>query len=361
MIRRLMRHICRTIHGAVNGKHRKSWPVWMLLVGSLVLYVVHNRVVVDPFDQPFCDPGDGTCHERPDRPSPRTVYSAWNKQQYDRWWDFYHVLNQRAVDYATKRAGLLLQQQQQKIPRAVILLGDSITESWVGTGAGIPNERTKGVPQVLHDELIVQGNLDPLVLAISGDQTQHLLYRLQNGHLQSAYTSDDPSAVFVIMIGTNNLGSGELPGPTSDGVLAVVEYVLQRTDASQNRVMVFQVLPRGDGKTWLPKLCPPRCQQNTGQPFTSFLPPINSVNQAVRDGVARLNAEYTTAASGGSSSSPPSRVAVVDCGSEFLNTDGDSEWEVKPELMPDLLHPNAEGHKILARCILDFLQTAVVD
>jgi hypothetical protein len=116
------------------------------------------------------------------------------------------------------------------IPHAFISLGNSITESWLGTGrSGAPtNPHTDGIPQevlVQDEQLVRKGNLDPLILAVSGDQTQHLLYRLHNGHLQSTYTTDDPSAVFVVMIGTNNLGAGELPGPAADRVLAVVEYL----------------------------------------------------------------------------------------------------------------------------------------
>jgi lysophospholipase L1-like esterase len=79
---------------------------------------------------------------------------------------------------------------------------------WLGTGSGAPNPHTDGIPQVLQDELVTKGNLNPIVLAVSDDQTQHLLYRLHNGHLQSTYTTNDPSALFVVMIGTNNLGAG---------------------------------------------------------------------------------------------------------------------------------------------------------
>ena len=62
-----------------------------------------------------------------------------------------------------------------------MLLGDSITEAWRGTSYGNPSERTAGVPAVLHQTLGKQFDASPLVLAISGDQTQHLLWRLQLG------------------------------------------------------------------------------------------------------------------------------------------------------------------------------------
>jgi len=247
-----------------------------------------------------------------------------------------------------------------KNPRPLILLGDSITESWSGTGLGIKKVRATQVPEVLEDELSSSAGFDPIVLAMAGDQTQHLLYRLENGHMRAAQLQSpnneslfyDPSTIFVVMIGTNNLGSGELPGPTTKGVLAVVEYLLEQTAKAGCHVMLFQVLPRGDGKTILPKLCPPRCSStDNNTPYTSFLPPIRKVNEGVRDGIQQLHETYSA-----------SRIQLVDCGSEFLNNNFDdqkdhvdSNYEVKKKLMPDMLHPNAIGHRILAKCILNYV------
>ena len=78
----------------------------------------------------------------------------------------------------------------------------------------------------------------PLVLAISGDQTQHLLWRLQNGE----WPSTVPSATVVLMIGTNNLGRGHLPGETARGVMAVVYDILRRLDGA-SRLLVLGLLP----------------------------------------------------------------------------------------------------------------------
>ena len=61
------------------------------------------------------------------------------------------------------------------------------------------SERARGCPQVLEQKF---PDYSPLVLAISGDQTQHLLWRLQNGE----WPSSIPTATVVVMIGTNNLG-----------------------------------------------------------------------------------------------------------------------------------------------------------
>lgn len=348
----------------------------LLMKASVVFFLLFSCYAVflrpdsnNRFAQPFCN-ANGVCHEKPDVPSPRTRYSAWNKEQYDLWWTYYKTLTKRVDKYAKKRQTLYDSQEDDynepysnNRTRPLILLGDSITEHWSGTGLGIPRAKAKGIPQVLEEILSSSLGLDPVVLAMSGDQTQHLLYRLENDHMRAAQLSMhfnkdgkgkpvvayDPSAVFVVMIGTNNLGSGELPEPTAGGVLAVVDYILRETAEAGCHVMLFQVLPRGDGWKQLPKLCPPRCSDDeTKTPYSSFLPAIDKVNKVVANGIETLVATYSD------------RIKLVDCGSEFLSDDDEQDQnyknsEVKKELMPDLLHPNAMGHRHLAKCIKDYI------
>uniref|UniRef100_A0A7S2XX19 SGNH hydrolase-type esterase domain-containing protein n=1 Tax=Fibrocapsa japonica TaxID=94617 RepID=A0A7S2XX19_9STRA len=216
--------------------------------------------------------------------------------------------------------------------RSLVLLGDSITEHWLGTGLGYESKKAIGIPEVLEDKF--QSSFDPVVLAISGDQTQHLLYRMMNGQLPSV---NDEDAIFVVMIGTNNLGSGELPGPSAKGVLAVADYILSNT---KGVLLLFQVLPRGDGFRILPMICPPRCS-STGEPFKSFIPAVNKLNEAVKNRVEGLRELYGK-----------NRLVLMDCGSNFIEKIKNDSSEVNIALMPDLLHPNAEGHEILADCIL---------
>jgi lysophospholipase L1-like esterase len=350
------------------------WKAFMVIFLLFSCYAVFLRPNPnDPFARPFCD-SNGVCHEKPDLSSPRTPYSAWNKEQYDLWWTYYETLEKRVDKYAKKRQKLYESEEDyneySNRTRPLILLGDSITEAWSGTGLGIPKVRAEGVAQVL-EELSSSLGLDPVVLAMAGDQTQHLLYRLENNHMRAAQLSIpsnkdgksvvayDPSAVFVVMIGTNNLGSGELPEPTAGGVLAVADYLLRETAEAGCDVMLFQVLPRGDAYTNLPKLCPPRCSDDeTKTPYSSFLPAIDKVNMAVAKGIETLIETYSD------------RIKLVDCGSEFVNEEYDDEqdqdtqhvkrgnnknYEVKKELMPDLLHPNAMGHRHLANCIRDYI------
>lgn len=356
-----------TLLRAMNYFKNNGWNlVWksasvIFLVVSIKIFFIHDD---DPFAQPFCD-AHGVCHEKPDEASPRTVYSAWNKNQYDLWFKYYDELKERVDRYSEKRQKLYYSEQDHSNPnrtRPLILLGDSITESWSGTGLGKHKIRAEGIPEIL-EKLSSSLRLDPIVLGVSGDQTQHLLYRLEHEHMRAAQLKQtspdgesvigyDPSAIFVVMIGTNNLGSGELPGPTARGILAVVDYILTETAQAGSHVMLFNVLARGDGPKVLPTLCPPRCSDDQDLiHFTSFMPAIRKTNEAVVRGIEELSKVH------------PGRVKLVDCNAGFLNenydknlSDGEN-FEVKKELMPDLLHPNALGHEKLANCIKDYIST----
>lgn len=312
---------------------------------AFLLAIIFSAVVLYCFEAfgrediyaltPFCD-ADGTCHEKPEKPSPRTIYSAKSEFQYNRWWELHANLNRTARAYADRRE--LEADMGVEATRPLILLGDSITEAWMGTALGFPSDRAKGVPQVLQSLLAEPPTsyLDPLILAIGGDQTQHLLYRLENGQLLPPY-ANDPTAIFVVLIGTNNIGSGELPEATSKGVLAVADYILSNT---AGYLLLLQNLPRGDAFR-LPRICPPRCD-SLGEPFRSFLPAIEKLNRAVQIGADDLAERHGSR-----------RLGLVDCGSSFYSESGDGVME---SLMPDLLHPNAAGHSILGGCFMNYIR-----
>jgi len=218
----------------------------------------------------------------------------------------------------------------------LVLIGDSITESWRGTRYGNSVHRAVGIPEVLQQTL---GNIwtDPLVLAISGDQTQHVLWRLANGEL-SGKMAADPSMLVVLLIGTNNLGRGFLPEDSHAGIIAVVETLLRNT---RGKVLVNALFPRigptGKRKDTLRHSCPPLCNRK-GRPFNSFLLVVERVNQLTVASVEKLAVKFH------------GRVQFVDCGEPYTSPPGDKE-AVKLSLMPDGLHPNAYGQRLWAECL----------
>ena len=74
--------------------------------------------------------------------------------------------------------------------------------------------------------------LKSINLGISGDRTEHVLWRLQNGHLQGM--SPD---VAVVMIGTNNFGQSN-----PDSVQEVLEGIAEVVEIVQNKLPYTQVL-----------------------------------------------------------------------------------------------------------------------
>ncbi len=107
----------------------------------------------------------------------------------------------------------------------LLFVGDSITEGWLADG------------RATWDRAYAPRH--PFNLGISGDETQHVLWRLDHGEIDGLY----PKAV-VLLIGTNNLGNGgHTPGQTAAGVAAVVDRLRAKLPASP--VLLLGVLPRG--------------------------------------------------------------------------------------------------------------------
>lgn len=178
----------------------------------------------------------------------------------------------------------------------VLFMGDSITDGW----------RSKG-------KAVWEKHFAPLKAAnfgISGDRTQHVLWRLQNGEA-AGY---QPRAV-VLMIGTNNTGKekdSDKPRNSTpeivEGVAAVVGQL--RKDFPKAKILLLAVFPRGE------KDSEARAQ-------------VAEVNK----GVAKLHDGRT--------------VHYLDIGKKFL----DAEGNLPRDIMPDLLHPNEKGYEIWAGAI----------
>jgi len=104
----------------------------------------------------------------------------------------------------------------------IVFLGDSITQGWQ--------------PNIFQQ---FYGHRGALNLGISGDTTQGMLWRLENGHWPAALR---PEAI-VLLIGTNNIGMGQAPENVAVGIGQIIARL--RRLAPQARIVLVAVLPRG--------------------------------------------------------------------------------------------------------------------
>jgi beta-glucosidase len=183
----------------------------------------------------------------------------------------------------------------QKGPVQLVFIGDSITDAWRG-----------GPQHKLYEER--WGKYNPLNLGISGDETEHVLWRLEHGELDGLKPK-----VVVMMIGTNNLGNPRpphTPEQTAQGVEKLVQTI--REKLPESKLLLLAVFPRGE------------------KPDDKF-----------RDQIKRVNERIAKLDDGGK------HVRYLDIGQKFLEPDG----TLPRSIMPDFLHPNARGYQIWADAI----------
>lgn len=177
----------------------------------------------------------------------------------------------------------------------LLMLGDSITERWESAG------------RKLWDKLYEP--MGAVNLGYGGDQTQHLLWRLQNGELDGIH----PKAA-VVMIGTNNTGLRvEDPARTAAGVRAILDEL--RTRQPQMKILLLGVFPRDanpDGE-------------------------MRKINNTINKTIAAY-ADHK-------------HIFYLDIGDKFL----DGEGRLSAEIMPDYLHPNERGYQIWAKAMAPML------
>lgn len=117
----------------------------------------------------------------------------------------------------------------------LLLLGNSIIQAWGGTRQAITNFRGKQA----MDEAIGEGVWESA--GISGDRTQHLLWRLQNGN----YNICKPENV-VIAIGVNNLTGMDTPEDTAEGIIIVANEA--RKQLPDSHIILLGLFPAGKEK-----------------------------------------------------------------------------------------------------------------
>lgn len=180
----------------------------------------------------------------------------------------------------------------------LVFVGDSITHAFGGepdSGEGF-NNRGKAAWDKYY------GKRRPINLGISGDRTQHVLWRLDRYNLERL----SPKAC-VVMIGTNNMGSNT-PPQIAEGVAAVCDRLHEKMPNA--KILLLAIFPRDKGASRL------------------------------RAKVNDTNALLAPWAKGHG-------VTFVDIGKTFLDGNGD----IPADVMPDGLHPNEKGYAMWAKAM----------
>ncbi len=180
----------------------------------------------------------------------------------------------------------------------LVFLGDSITHSWEGKGKAVW-EKTWAPLKAAN-------------FGISGDRTEHVLWRLDHGNFDGL----KPKAI-VLMIGTNNTGHQGRPQKeianavykctaeqTAEGIKAILAKLQQKCPDA--KILVLGIFPRGADKNDKFR------QQNEA---------TNAIVKGYADG---------------------KKVFFLDVSDKFLEADG----TLPKSIMPDLLHPNEKGYQI---------------
>lgn len=114
--------------------------------------------------------------------------------------------------------------KQKKIE--LVFLGDSITHAWEQGG--------KSTWQQYY------GHRNAVNLGFSGDRTEHVLWRLQNGEIDNI----SPKLV-VLMIGTNNIGHRQdPPKEIAQGISVIIETLKQKLPTT--KILLLAIFPRGE-------------------------------------------------------------------------------------------------------------------
>ena len=179
----------------------------------------------------------------------------------------------------------------------IIFLGDSITHSWETAGKKTWNKYYR--------------KRKALNLGFSGDRTEHVLWRLDNGEFEEVQPK-----VVVLMIGTNNTGHRKDP---PKAIAAGVEKIIERikVKSPDSKILLLAIFPRS----------------------AKASDPQRINNQKASTLISKLAKD--------------DNVTYLDINERFLLADG----TLSQEIMPDLLHPKQKGYAIWAEALEPTLQS----
>ncbi len=188
-------------------------------------------------------------------------------------------------------------QAAEKGDANILFIGDSITQGWEGAGKDAWNKHF--------------APLNAINLGISGDRTQHVLWRLDHGNIDGMAKPSAGSApkLAVIMIGTNNSnGADNTAEEIGAGITQIVSSL--RAKLPETKVLILAIFPR------------------------------NEKPEAQREKNAKASEIASKSADG-------KMVHYLDIGPKFLTADG----TLSKDIMPDLLHLSPKGYEIWAESI----------
>ncbi|MBR5626365.1 MAG: hypothetical protein IKW74_01930, partial [Thermoguttaceae bacterium] len=195
------------------------------------------------------------------------------------------------------------QQQSARMEQGnvdLLFVGDSITHGWEGAGKDVWEK--------------YYGNRNAMNFGIGGDRTGHVLWRLANSPLDKISPK-----MAVVMIGTNNIGhNSSSPEQTVQGIWQIVDRL--KVQYPEMKILLLEVFPRGS------------------TPDDNYRQQVNKINEGLRK--IFVNVE---------------NVQLLGLENLYLDENG-----VLPvSLMPDMLHPNAEGYEIWANAIEPMVKEAL--
>jgi len=180
--------------------------------------------------------------------------------------------------------------KRRKQPMDALFIGDSITEAWQTVGAAVWKPA-------------FADSCNAANFGISGDRTQHVLWRIRNGELDGI----TPKAV-VLLIGTNNTAHNT-PPEIAAGVAKIVEQIHAKIPTT--KVLLVNLLPRSPRPTDV--------RRRTAMQTNELLAKLHNGKDVI----------------------------FLKAWDQFLDENG----TLSPAVMPDALHPGEKGYEILAGII----------
>jgi len=184
----------------------------------------------------------------------------------------------------------------------LLFVGDSITDFWRNGPRGGATGSAPYAGLAVWDETF--GKLNAANFGISGDTTQGVLWRMQNGELEGF-----KAKLIVLMLGTNNINRNPNDDIVEGDRLIVEEFKKRQPQA---KVLILGIFPR-----------------------------TASASDPIRATIKEINGKLAKFADN-------KQVFYMDIGDKLLAADG----TLTAEIMSDGLHPTTKGYQIWADATL---------